>query len=130
MQESTRGRGEVLHEGRKVCPREGKYKQERQRESTTKRGKVQESKRGEACKRGKAHAKEGKHNRERRKACMQERENLREEEKTIACEGKREGKRIHTQEREVYKKSKENCTRQKQKHMQQSQSMHERESTQ
>jgi len=34
---------------------------------------------------------------------MQVRENLREKEKTIECEGKREGKCIHTQERKVYK---------------------------
>ena len=65
MQDSMSEGGKGLHEGGKVCPREGKYKQGRQRESTTNRGKVQESEGGKVCKRGKAHTKEGKHTTER-----------------------------------------------------------------
>lgn len=54
MQHSTREKG-------KRCPGGGECKQERKKESTANRAKVQESDKATARKRGKAHAKEEKH---------------------------------------------------------------------
>lgn len=104
MQDSTREEGKGLHKEGKACPREGRYKQERQMESTTNRQKVQGSERREACKRGKGHAKEGKHKTGRDRKHAYKTGKTREEEKPIEHKGKRKGKSIHTQERKVYKK--------------------------
>lgn len=61
MQHSTR-------EGAIMCPGAGECKQERKSENTDNREKAEESDKGAACKRRKAHAKEGKYTTER--ACM------------------------------------------------------------
>lgn len=117
MQDSTREEGKGLHKEGKPCPREGRYKQERQMESTTHRQKVLGSERRAACKRGKAHANEGKHKTERDRKHAYKTGKTRKEEKPIE-QRERERESVFTHKREkCTRKSKENCNRQKEKHV-------------